>query len=129
MNTITINGVSYPILCDLNALETIQEEFESINKFEMDLLGLKLVKDEGGKQVYERDGSPKMELIEPKIKAIKIALVAMINEGLRFNAYQSGTACEQVSGEKLIAECEIPYYELARKLHEEYKRCFASKKN
>lgn len=129
LNTIKIGTVKYPLLCDLNALEHIQDEYESVNAFEMALLGLSLVKDKEGKQIYESDGTPKMNLGEPKIRAIRIALVSMINEGLAYQAYQNGTTYDQVDGEELIASCTIPYYELGKILHAEYKRCFATKKN
>lgn len=129
LNTITIGAKKYPLLCDLNALEQIQDEYGSVNVFEMELLGLKYVKDDDGKQLYNSNGTPQMEIIEPKMRAIKTALVAMINEGLAYQAYHKGTEYIEVDGADLIANCTIPYFELKDILHAEYKRCFETKKN
>lgn len=129
LNTIEIGGKKFPILCDLNVLETIQEEFGTVNEFERALLGLKLVKNEDGTQAYREDGSPKMELVEPSIKAIKIALVEMVNEGIAYTAFNEGKSWEMMEDLELLAICTIPYTELAETLHNEYKRCFETKKS
>lgn len=128
LNMIDIGGKKYPLLCDLNVLEMIQDEFGTVNDFERKLLGLDYVKDEKGNQIYTEDGSPKMKLVEPSIRAIKIALVEMVNEGIAYEAFSQGKSWEMLEDLDILAMCTIPYRELADILHEEYKRCFLTKK-
>lgn len=128
LRTIRIGDTDYPMLCDLNVLETLQEEFGSVNTFERKLLGLEFVKDEDGNQVYQADGKPKMTLVDPSIKAIKIALVEMVNEGIAYSAYSEGKQWDMIDDLMLVANCTMPYTEIANIVHEEYKRCFETKK-
>lgn len=128
LNRIRIGETEYPILCDLNVLETLQEEFGNVNTFERKLLGLEYVKDENGQQVYQEDGRPRMTIVEPSIKAIKIALVEMINEGIAYEAYSEGKQWDMLDDLEILAMCAIPYTELSTIIHDEYKRCFETKK-
>lgn len=59
---ITVDGVEYPLVFNLNVMETLQEEYGSFFKW-ADKLEL-----EGGK--------------EPDIKALKFCVCEMINEGI-----------------------------------------------
>lgn len=52
LKRILINGKTYPIKMDLNVLETIQNEYGTINEFERDILGLKFAKDAEGRQIF-----------------------------------------------------------------------------
>ena len=40
LNTITLQGEKYPIRCDINVCEMLQDEFGSLAEFERRLLGL-----------------------------------------------------------------------------------------
>lgn len=128
LNKIDIGGTKYPLLCDLNVLETIQTEFGTVNEFERKLLGLEYAKDAEGNQIYKEDDTPAMKLVEPSIRAIKIALVEMVNEGIAYEAYSQGKSWEMLDDLEVLALCTIPYRELADILHDEYKRCFLTKK-
>lgn len=129
LNTINLGGKKYPLLCDLNVLETLQDEFGTVSEFERKLLGVRYVKDSEGNLVYDEDGNARMELVEPSIKAIKIALVEMVNEGIAYEAYRQGRSWEMIEELDVLVLCTIPYSELASMLHEEYKRCFLTKKS
>lgn len=129
LNTIQIGNEKYPLLCDLNVLDTIQTEFGSVNEFERKILGLEFQKDEHGNQIYTPEGKPQMYLVDPSIKAIKIALVEMINEGIAYSAYAEGKSWDMVDDLEILALCQIPYTELSTILHNEYKRCFETKKS
>ena len=127
LTRITIGDATYPIKIDLNVLEKIQNEYGSINEFEREILGLHYVKDEEGNQMYE-DGKPVIIQKEPSIKAIKTVLPAMINEGLEIEAERNRTEFIPVSNTEIISQCSIPYKMLAKIIHEEFKRCFSTKK-
>lgn len=129
LNTITLGGKKYPLLCDLNVLETLQDEFGTVSEFERKLLGVRYVKDSEGNLIYDEDGNARMELVEPSIKAIKVALVEMVNEGIAYEAYSQGRSWEMIEELDVMVVCTIPYSDLANILHDEYKRCFLTKKS
>ena len=128
LNHIDIEGVSYPLYCDLNVLEKAQDEFKSINQFERDLLGLEIVRDDKGEPVRDENGRIKSEAGEPKIRAISFALREMILEGMKIEKRQNGKEPEDISGDELIEICDIDYRDLSFKLHQEFNRCFEAKK-
>lgn len=129
LTRIQIGDCSYPIKMDLNVLEQIQEGYGSINQFEMDLLGIEFIKDEEGHQLINGDGKPLLYRKEPSVKAIRAALCPMINEGLEIEAEQTGQTWQPVTKEDIERECTVDYMYLSNVIHEEFKRCFAIKKN
>lgn len=122
LKRILIGDKTYPFRIDLNVLQHIQEEYGSINLFEQELRGVRY-KDEDGK-----DGKPVLEFIEPSIKAIIAVLPMAINEGLIIEADEQNKPAEKVTAEFVTRNCTIPYDKLSDMLHEEFKRCFATKK-
>ena len=128
LSHIEMNGVKYPIYCDLNVLELIQEEFTSVNKFERDLMGLTPLIDENGEVKRNEEGSILNLQGEPKIKAIVFGLYLMIREGQRIDSRQTGKEWEELTIDEIRELCTIPFGELAQKLHEEFNRCFDIKK-
>lgn len=127
LKRIMIGEQTYPFKIDLNVLEHIQNEYGTINQFERELLGLHFKKDMDGNQMY-KDGEPLMIITEPSIKAIKTVLPAAINEGLAIEADEENRPYEKVTDEFIIRECTIPYTVLGKMLHEEFRRCFETKK-
>lgn len=113
---------------DLNVLEQIQDNYESISKFEMDLIGLDYIRDEEGHYVFDEENKPEMYLREPSVRAIRTALYPMINEGLEIEAEETGKEWQPVTKEFIERECTINFKYLADIIHEEFKRCFAVKK-
>lgn len=128
LKRILINGKTYPIKMDLNVLETIQNEYGTINEFERDILGLKFAKDEEGRQIFNAEGEPRMIIGETSIRAIKVALPSMINEGLAIEAEENGTAWEAVSDSFIFRNCNVSFELLGKMIHEEFRRCFEVKK-
>lgn len=128
LHTIKIGEVTYPCKVDLNVLEELQSQFGSVNAFELELLGLQIVRAEDGTIQYTENGDPKMKMVEPSIKAIKAILPLMINEGLEIEAEQNHTEFSPVDANTLIRNCNTSFEVLAKKLHAEYKRAFATKK-
>lgn len=123
-----LGGINYPYKIDLNVLEYIQENYGSVNTFELDLIGARFLKDEEGRQLYDEDGEPRMYRAEPSIKAVKMVLPAMINEGLEIEAEETGEVFTPVSEQLLFRECDVSFEFLSKMIHEEFRRCFATKK-
>lgn len=122
VNHVKIGEVEYPAFCDLRVLERIQEKYETITKFERELLGKKLVYDDDGNPERNDDGSLVKEDVEGTIRTIVDGLLFMIQEGQR------------LTGEKdLITEDEIyscignPFL-LKYIVHSLFYSCFESKK-
>ena len=128
LNRIILGKKTYPIKINLNVLEYIQENYGSINQFELDILGLKNKVDEKGELLYTEDGKPVMYRTEPSIKAIKAVLPSMINEGLSIEAEERGIEFVPLLDKDVFRECTISYELLAKKIHEEFARCFKTKK-
>ena len=127
LKKIMIGGKTYPLKIDLNVLEHIQNEYGTIHQFERELIGLRFKKDQNGNQIYN-NGEPVMVRTEPSIRAIKTVLPMAINEGLAIEADEENRSFEKVTEEFVIRECTIPYDILGEMLHEEFKRCFETKK-
>lgn len=121
LTRIRIGKKAYPVKLDINVLETIQEEYGSIVQFERDILGIEPVYDSAGKLI---DAVNK----EPSIKAIKIVLPAMINEGLKIEADWQNKEFDRVEAEMVFRECDMDFNALADLIHKEFKKCFATKK-
>lgn len=120
LQRIIIGGKAYPFKIDLNVLEHIQNEYGTIYEFERELMGIH----------YEKnmDGGYVMTITEPSIRAIKTVLPAAINEGLAIEADEANRPLERLEPEFIIRNCTIPYRLLGTMLHEEFKRCFVTKK-
>lgn len=128
LKRILIAGKTYPYKIDLNVLEAIQEGYGSISQFERDLLGYRFKKDDKGNQVYDKEGEPLMYKVEPSIRAVRAALPAAVNEGLAIEAEASGMGFTPVSEEYIMQNCTISFELLSHMLHDEFKRCFETKK-
>lgn len=128
LKRIQIGETDYPYKIDLNVLEQIQEAYGTVYEFERDLIGLDYLKDEEGKQLYDEEGYPRMYKKEPSIKAVRTVLPLMINEGLEIEAEEKGGTFSGVPDRMLLRECRISFERLAEMIHEEFKRCFATKK-
>lgn len=128
LNYVDIGGAKYPIYCDLNVLEIIQDNYESINKFERDLLGLTPLRSEDGELQRDDKGLILNKTGEPKIKAVALGLFLMIREGQRIDTRQTGTQHEELTAEELREITSVPFTDLANVLHDEFNRCFNVKK-
>lgn len=114
---IELGDGSYPIKCDLAVLEAAQEEYGTLNEFERKLAGFK---EEKGK-----DGSIRTE---PSIKAVRLALTWMLNEGIDIENAKEGGKRKHITDlqmKELLTDANV--FEVADKLHKEFSRCFVSK--
>ncbi len=128
LKRIRIAGKEYPYKIDLNVLEQIQESYGGVHRFEMAVLGLEYLKNKDGKQIYNKDGDACVRRVEPSVRAIRMALPLMINEGLEIEAELAGKPWEPVTEKELSRNCDVSYEYLAELIHEEWQRCFAVKK-
>lgn len=125
--TVTINGETYPIYCDLFVLSQIQDKMD-INDFERGVLGVEIVRDENGDPVHQEDGSIEMKLGQYDIKALIMGLTLMINEGLLIDSEQKGTPYEPVDETYIGRVCDMPLITLSNTVHNAFGRCLESKK-
>lgn len=121
LTKIKIAGQEYPIKLDINVLGEIQEKCGSIYQFEREILGIKVEYDEQG-------NIKKIEDSEPSIKAIKMVLPLMINEGMKITADLENKEFTPVEAEQIYRECDISFKTLAKIIHTEFKKCFVVKK-
>ena len=104
LDHITWNGKKYPVYCDLLVLEKIQEEFETINQFERELIGQAVVYDEDGNAERDDTGALVKKAVEPTIKTIVRGLYLMIEEGQRIETSQ-GKEVEPITEEDIMSYC------------------------
>jgi hypothetical protein len=128
LNKIEINGTEYPIYCDLNVLDLIQENFESVNEFERGILGLVPLRDKDGELMRDETGALLQEQHEPKIKTVAFGLFVMIREGQRIQKRETGEDVELIQKEDIMEGCRTSFIELAEIVREEFNKCFAFKK-
>lgn len=131
LNTITLQGKKCPIRCDINVCEAIQDEFGSLPEFERKLLGLEFQRDEKGniKTITRKeDGEevPDFKLTEPSLKAIRIGIKTMAQEGKIF-ALEQGDEVPDIDVNQAVLNMQFDRNEIARQLHEEYARCLEQK--
>lgn len=128
LNKIEINGTEYPIYCDLNVLDLIQENFESVNEFERGILGLVPLRDKDGELMRDDTGALLQEQHEPKIKTVAFGLFVMIREGQRIQKRETGEDVELIQKEDIMEGCRTSFIELAEIVREEFNKCFTIKK-
>ena len=128
LSRILIGGKTYPFRIDLNVLQHIQEEYGSINQFELDLIGVRQKKDADGMPVYGEDGKAVLEFAEPSVKAIIAVLPMAVNEGIIIEADEQNKPAEKVTAEFVVRNCTIPFNNLSEMLLQELRRCFDTKK-
>lgn len=138
LNTIFMDGRDWPVYCDLNVLEEIQENFASVSEFDRQVAGWDIARNEKGEPQYytaqeseELAGRLKVRKIAPKIRALKFGLYVMIKEGLIIAAEQGGPVPEEpdeITPDYIARICDIGYDELAGIISEQMRRCFSSKK-
>lgn len=127
LNEITISEETYPIYCDLYVLSKIQER-QSLNQFEREILGAKILRDDHGDPIYE-DNHIKLVFDAYNIDTIIFGLTLMINEGLQIQSDQNNTEYTPVDEKYIGRICDIPPKELSDIIHREFNRCFNVKKN
>lgn len=130
LKRIQIGERTYPIKMDLNVLEQIQEKYDFINRFERELLGMVLAKDKNGHQIFDDKDRPMYYRKDPSIKAIRTAIIPMINEGLEIEAQEQNRSWTPVTAAEIEADMDYDtLMELSDIIHDEFSRCFFTKKS
>ncbi|MEG2101746.1 MAG: hypothetical protein RRY99_09565 [Flavobacterium sp.] len=128
LNHVVIDGIKYPIKCDNLVLEEIQEKYGTINRFELEITGLKIKTDKNGEILHGEDDGILYEKIEPSVKAINFALPLMINEGIAIEAEEEGKKAELIEKKAFLRDINTSFLVLAKIVKEEFKQCFLIKK-
>ncbi len=123
LDYISLADKKYPAYCDLRVLSQIQEEFESVNEFERQLLGQKIVYDADGNPERNEDGTIVKESIDSSIRAIVKGLYLMIHEGQRLEG-----ATEFITEDE-VYDLQENTILLRMVVHGLFMKCFTSKKN
>ena len=125
---IEVGKEKYPIKCDNLVLQQIQEEFGSVRRFEMALIGLAAEKNPDGTDKRDDKGQIILKHVEPSIKAINFGLPLMVNEGLEIEAEQKNTDFKYLEDKEIIRSIQLSYLKLSEIMHKELARCFETKK-
>ena len=120
---VTLGDRTYPAYCDLRVLEQLQDEYETITKFERALLGQKIVYDDDGNPERNDDGTIVKESLEYSVRAIVKGLYYMIREGQRLE----GEA--ELITEEEIYDMQLNVILLKMVVHGLFMKCFEIKKN
>jgi len=115
MNKVQIGEREYPIKCDIEVLECLQDDFGSLDTFEKSLQGIKEATNEDGSVKCDKDGNPMYIQGEPSLKVIRKTLAYMLHEGLEISG-ESVSADEVLS---IIKFCDNPF-EISTILYKEY---------
>lgn len=126
---VVIGEKEYPIRIDLNVMEEIEEEFGTVEKFKQKLLGFEYQRDADGELVIDDEGRPKIKPIAPSVKALKFILPLVVNEGIKYEAFEQRKPYEPLDTEYIIMACEMDRDFLLRTIFDEFERCERVKKN
>ena len=96
----------------------IQDEYDSISLFELDILGFKLAHNVDGSVKRDDDGKPILRKTEPKLSAIYKILPIMLKAGAKSDA-----EIPEISKDKI----NFDYIAVATAMHNEFERCFERK--
>ncbi len=128
ISRLKIGNRSLPFRIDYNVLEIIEDEYETVEKFQMALIGFRWKRDDDGTYVFGDDGKPVPEITTPSLKALKLALTTMVNEGLKAEAYEQKKEYIPMDPDVIIMECEIERTYLTELIQKELARCQSVKK-
>ena len=117
-NTVKIGNKTYPIKCNIEVLMEIQDEYDSISLFEMDILGFKLAHNVDGSIKRDDEGKPILKKTEPKLSAIYKISPIMLKAGAKSDA-----EIPEISQDKI----NFDYIAVATAMHNEFERCFERK--
>lgn len=125
---IKIGDKELPIRIDYNVIEAIEEYFDTLEKFQMALIGFDWKRKEDGSYDYDEAGKPQAIVTKPSMKALKLILPLMVNEGLRYEAIKNNTEYEPMDDDLITMECEIDRMYLIEIIQKELNRCQSVKK-
>ena len=117
-NTVKIGNKTYPIKCNIEVLMEIQDEYDSISLFELDILGFKLAHNVDGSIKRDDEGKPILKKTEPKLSAIYKILPIMLKAGAKSDA-----EIPEISKDII----NFDYIAVATAMHNEFERCFERK--
>lgn len=116
------DALEVPFRCDLYVLNAIQNQYQTIEAFERELVGMyrKADSDSTSEDAYE--------MREPSIKAVLFALPMMVREGFRAEKEENSRYVPDMNDMQLVLSIRRDYRLIANDMHEELRRCFGVKK-
>lgn len=126
--TIKIGDKELPIRIDYEVIEEIEESFDTLEKFQMELIGYEYKRNPDGTYIYNENNEPEVEFKKYGIKALKFILPRMVNEGLRYEAKRNNAEYIPMDDDLIIMECEIERGYLISIIMDEINRCQKVKK-
>ena len=124
----------FPVYCDLNALDQLQEKYGSITEFERKLMGWEIVRDEDGEPERDDEGNIKKKNTEPSARVILDTLLIMIEEGQKIEE-RYGAEEDSYTDKVTMEDLEtMPLdganlYTLSNALHVVFMKTFIQKKS
>lgn len=125
---IKIGDRDVPIRIDYEVIENIEEKYETLERFQMKLLGFDWKRNADGTYDYDDEGKPQAIVTSPSMKALNFILPLMVNEGIRYEAKKNNMEYEPIDDDLIIMECNIERSYLISIIQEEINRCQAVKK-
>lgn len=129
LTRLRLSGVSVPVACNLNVLETIQEEYTYVmdgetvlSSFQQHLGAYHFKRDEHGNRIPGENGTWLTVNDEIHVPTVKKALFWMASEGFEIEGK------EPIGEEELIRMADMSPFDLATILYLEFARCVARKK-
>lgn len=120
---VILGGVTYPIRCDINVLIEIQEQFESLERFELLLSGLEIVRNPDGRAVLDKEGRVRFRKGQPSYRAVAAILPYMLKEGEAV----SGGKCDTAPALEAVEAAAFDLEGVVAAMHREYSKCFERK--
>ncbi|MBQ0112682.1 MAG: hypothetical protein KBT03_06100 [Bacteroidales bacterium] len=128
MAKIKIKGKEYPLKCTCYVLAIIQDKYENLTDFEIELSGKKPFM-ENGEQKKDEKGNLLYKQGEPSMKAINFMLPLCVNEGIEIEAEELNTEAKPLKEKYINRNVEgLSIYELSKMLCEEFYRAVIAKK-
>jgi len=128
MTKILINGKEYPIKCTNYVLAIIQDKYENLNDFELELSGKEPALDSKGNQKKDKEGNLLYKNGEPSLNAINFMLPLCVNEGIEIEADELNKEAVLLKEKFIIRNVDVGFYALANILREEFYKAVIAKK-
>lgn len=117
LERVSIGNETFPIKIDMYVLEKIQEEYGTLNEFELKVKGL--VKngevDAEGNTIYDR--------VEPSVKEMNFVLPIMVREGCEIEGIEL-----DMTDREMIRNSNVSYIDLNKIIVKEFDQCFKTRK-
>lgn len=113
LTTIEMQGDKIPLLCTMEALEKIQDEFKSLDEFSERLVPTRVDKD--GKKIPDSTKTPDLH-------AIVFSLPLLVEEGIEMYNQDHKIKMEPMTRTEIFRRCDQSVWSTAMRIYEEFVR-------